>query len=598
MLAVCARLVSASCCYTSVPSFISPYNFYLTVTSTSNNATDTGSQSVTLAFPSIYDVSIPSNTSTTSSCTLSTTANTYTCKGTSSSVSGYFRLHTPDSSNAAPSVTVTMFGENCGVPQNYCPDLSVKDQTQSSGSSVNLGPFGVLPAQEFYPILVVVILFILGLSYLAYKRSRKGNEHDLNSEELMTRGGNGAGWFGEKRRQQPREDDVYTSKLVGAKNANGQSSSSQPANANHAGAASSKSAKLPVRAGTSSGLKSLSGDIGSGLADLNRQSLIPQSSVVKWDSKTAATDTSPPPYSETAEGRDAAAGRSRRDSKRKRTERKLSRSASQTAAKLNDEESSSSGEVAVTLHEVAPRKTPSKSLTPTTREKKVFRFEQGDASTGSESETALAETPGIQRISLIAPADLPLPTPLVNTPLNSVKSRGKQAEAAEMSDDESDSDSSKSSRRKIDKDDDDDDESVDHRRIVRRRPIVSLDTRASANASSQLKSRNIEPLIRHSSLSRSKSTGKMRSKTRRTSSPEEHISSALASPMLSKTAKTTQSKSSDPKRSASHKKSTRKASRGGKAEKSAAPQQKELLEDGFAVRAKLPSVPKKKLVDF
>lgn len=66
---------------------------------------------------------------------------------------------------------------------------------------INLGPLGTFSPTTVWISLTFIILFILGIAVLVYRRYRKVHSNDAtDEEEAMAKSSNTIGWFGENKK--------------------------------------------------------------------------------------------------------------------------------------------------------------------------------------------------------------------------------------------------------------------------------------------------------------------------------------------------------------------------------------------------------------
>ena len=208
LLAAMASVLDAGCCYTSTSQFLSTSNFYLNIAAVS--AKSKGDISAKISYPREYitDQETPKSTSRSFSAQKSTNPtdiNTWLVTSSGPVMNATWRLFTPGNPNNKPTVLVSLADEAC-IEQTWCPGFDSKNvgpaSTDGGSGKINLGALGEVEPGVFWPVVAAIIVTMLGMGYVAYSRNRRvpSRSGDVEAAEVaMTRGGNGAGWFGEKK---------------------------------------------------------------------------------------------------------------------------------------------------------------------------------------------------------------------------------------------------------------------------------------------------------------------------------------------------------------------------------------------------------------
>lgn len=192
----------ASCCFTKTPKFLSPSNFYLDIAAVSSGK-DYSKVQVNYPLQYITGEEKPKSAVSSASFSCSKSGNKWSCSDDQPIFNATWRLFTPGNQNGAPEVDVLIAGETCQL-DTWCKGFDEATVTANSGDEdagkIDLGPLGKVSSSVFWPVMVGIIITMVGMGYLAYTRKKPVKSSDLEAqEESMTKGGNGAGWFGEKK---------------------------------------------------------------------------------------------------------------------------------------------------------------------------------------------------------------------------------------------------------------------------------------------------------------------------------------------------------------------------------------------------------------
>jgi hypothetical protein len=207
-IAAIAPQVWANCCYKQTMQAIASGTADLDILASSTEGYSSGSYDVTLTFPGNVNTDQPTPLTAGISCARSTRTidNQWQCTGPAKEqVAIRYRL-VATRMDIDPQLTVSVAGQICSraAAGRSCPDPSKPPvgptpTEPSKPVGIDLGPLGFVQPEVFWPVLTVCIIAVVGMAALVYKRNIKKRVTTADEERQMASGGNGAGWFGEKK---------------------------------------------------------------------------------------------------------------------------------------------------------------------------------------------------------------------------------------------------------------------------------------------------------------------------------------------------------------------------------------------------------------
>jgi hypothetical protein len=206
LLSSVAVVTHGACCYTATPQFLSTSSFNLNIAATTNKVTN-NQYTVKLSFPVAYitDQEFPKSLIPGFTAQKSANAaeiNTWTATPGARVFNATWRLFTPGNPSDTPTVSVSILDETCQQQKNWCSGFDDKSvgpsSTDNDNGKIDLGALGKVEGSTFWPVLAAVLVTIAGLGYVFYSR-RAPSTVTADVETAMTRGGNSAGMFGEKK---------------------------------------------------------------------------------------------------------------------------------------------------------------------------------------------------------------------------------------------------------------------------------------------------------------------------------------------------------------------------------------------------------------